>query len=70
MRGLRCAHSVVVIKAGTPPAAGTCIMPFPTVPKMIMSSRFHAPPRTETEASQISCGGPPEMSIFFSLFPA
>ena len=36
----------------------------------IVPSRFHAPPMITTEASQISCGGPPEMSIFFSLLPA
>ena len=35
---------------------------------MIVSPLFHAPPMIETEASQISCGGPPEMPIFFSLW--
>ena len=44
-------------------------MPFPMVPKIIVPSRFHAPPMTVVKASHISCGGPPEMSIFFSLFP-
>ena len=66
----RFAHPVVVSKTGTPPAAGTSIMPFPMVPTIIMPARFQAPPMIMAKASHMSLGGPPEMSTFFNLFPA
>ena len=57
-----------VTGVATPPAAGArMIRP---LPKMMSPSRFQAPPRTETGASQIVCGRPPAGSIFLSLPPA
>src|SRR5262245_43166838 len=39
----------------------------PKVPKTITPSLFHEPPIVTPGKSQMGCGGPPEISIFFSL---
>src|SRR5260370_34164864 len=41
-----------------------------TVPKMIVPSRFHDPPRGTAVRSQMVWGGPPETSIFLSFIAA
>ena len=60
---------------GAPPASETRHRPVSAVPKRITPSRFHAPARSialiagpgRTGRSHTVCGGPPEISTFFSL---